>query len=146
MNNIICKENENKVVTVLTSDFNNMLKENGIEWEVVENNHMPPCQIYTKNNSDKHEPFEYVMFKQFDIELKTFQYKKVDGNVVSSKVELEFEFCKHSNSYNNLIESDLEDISEYVTQVKRLLRDKIITQNEAVYLMEVKDLDILLLG
>lgn len=146
MNNIICKENENKVMTVLTSDFNNMLKENGIEWEVVENNHMPPCQIYTKNNSDKHEPFEYVMFKQFDIKLKTFQYKKVDGNVVSSKVEFEFEFCEHSNSYNNLIESDVEDVSEYVTQVKRLLRDKIITQNEAVYLMEVKDLDILLLG
>ena len=146
MNNIICKENENKVIEILTSDFNAMLKENGIEWEVVENNHMTPCQIYTKNNSDKHEPFEYVMFKQFDVELKTFQYKKVDGNVVSSKVELEFEFCEHSNSYNKLIESDVEDVSEYVAQVKRLLRDKIITQNEAVYLMEVKDLDVLLLG
>ena len=146
MNNIICKENENKVMEILTSDFNAMLKENGIEWEVVENNHIPPCQIYTKNNSNKHEPFEYVMFKQFDIELKTFQYKKVDGNVVSSKIELKFEFCEHSNSYNKLIESDVEDVSEYVAQVKRLLRDKIITQNEAVYLMEVKDLDILLLG
>lgn len=146
MNKIICKENENKVMEILTSDFNAMLKENGIEWEVVENNHMPPCQIYTKNNSDKHEPFEYVMFKQFDIELKTFQYKKIDGNVVSSKVELEFEFYEHSNSYNKLIESDVEDVSEYVAQIKRLLRDKIITQNEAAYLMEVKDLDILLLG
>lgn len=146
MNNIICKENENKLMEILTSDFNAMLKENGIEWEVVENNHMLPCQIYTKNNSDKHKPFEYVMFKQFDIELKTFQYKKVDGNVVSSKVEFEFEFCGHSNSYNKLIESDVEDVSEYVAQVKRLLRDKIITQNEAVYLMEVKDLDVLLLG
>lgn len=145
MNNIICKENENKVITVLTSDFNNMLKENGIEWEVVENNYMPPCQIYTKNNSDKHEPFEYVMFKQFDIELKTFQYKKVDRDVISSKIEIEFEFCKHNKSYNNLVESELEDINEYVTQVKRLLRDKMITQNEAVYLMEIKDLDVLML-
>ena len=146
MNNIICKENENKVMIVLTSDFNNMLKENGIEWEVVENNHMLPCQIYMKNYSDKHESFEYVMFKQFDIELKTFQYKKVDGNVVSSKIEFEFEVCKHSNSYSRLLKSELEDASEYVTQVKRLLKDKIITQNEAVYLMEVKDLDVLLLG
>ncbi len=146
MKNIICKENENKVMEILTSDFNAMLKENGIEWEVVENSYMPPCQIYTKNNSDKHEPFEYVMFKQFDIELKTLQYKKVDGNVMSSKIELEFEFYEHSNSYNKLINSDMEDVGEYVSQIKRLLRDKTITQNEAVYLMEIKDLDVLLLG
>ena len=146
MNNIICKENENKAMEILTSDFNAMLKENGIEWEVVENSYMPLCQIYTKNNSDKHEPFEYVMFKQFDIELKTFKYKRVDGNVMSSKIELEFEFYKHSNSYSKMVESELEDVSEYISQIKRLLRDKTITQNEAVYLMEIKDLDILLLG
>lgn len=146
MNNIICKENENKVMEILTSDFNAMLKENGVEWEVVENNHMPPCQIYTKNNSDKHEPFEYVMFKQFDVELKTFQYKKVDGNVVSSKVEFEFEFCKHSDLYNKLIDSEIEDVSEYISQIKNLLSNKTITQNEMIYLMEVKDLDFLMLG
>lgn len=44
MNNIICKENENKVMEILTSDFNAMLKEYGIEWEVVENSYMPLCR------------------------------------------------------------------------------------------------------
>lgn len=86
------------------------------------------------------------MFKQFDIELKTFKYKRVDGNVMSSKIEFEFEFCEHSDLYNKLIDSEIEDVGEYISQIKKLLSNKIITQNEMIYLMETKDLDILMLG
>lgn len=145
MNNIICKENENKVMEILTSDFNAMLKENGVEWEVVENNYTDYA-MYTKNYSDKHESFNYAMFKKFDIELETFEYKRIDDKIVSSKINLQFEFCKHSNSYNQLSESDIDDVTEYINEVKRLLKNQIISSHEACYLMENKDLDIILLS
>ena len=145
MNNIICKENENKVMEILTSDFNEMLKENGVEWEVVENNYTDYA-MYTKNYSDKHESFNYAMFKKFDIEFETFEYKRIDDKIVSSKINLQFEFCKHSNSYNQLLESDVDDVIEYINEVKRLLKNQIISSHEACYLMESKDLDIILLS
>lgn len=145
MNNIICKENENKVMEILTSDFNAMLKENGVEWEVVENNYTDYA-MYTKNYSDKHESFNYAMFKKFDIEFETFEYKRIDDKIVSSKINFQFEFCKHSNSYNQLLESDVDDVIEYINEVKRLLKNQIISSHEACYLMENKDLDIILLS
>jgi hypothetical protein len=145
MNSIICKENENKEFTVSTSEFNVMLKENGVEWEVMENNYTDYA-MYTKNYSDKHESFNYTMFKKFDIELETFEYKRIDDKIVSSKINLQFEFCKHSNSYNQLLESDVDDVTDYINEVKRLLKNQVISSHEACYLMESKDLDIILLS
>lgn len=136
---LICKENENKMLTVSTEEFNNWLKENNIEWIVKENG---KCAMDIVNCSNKHEPFDFVLFKKFDIELLHFEYFKDEGKRKTNLLEFKFTYYKHGYEYNNLLNNMITDNDKYIQMVRDNLRQNNISSIEASYLIERKGLDI----
>lgn len=140
MMNLICKENEGKCITVSTKEFNEWLKENKIEW-IVQEDCSNECAMYIKNYSDIHEPFSFVMYKKFDIDLKKFEYAEINGKTITSKIEFCFEYYNHNEVYVALLNDDTTEGNEYAEKVKTEYRTNKINSVEASYLLLRKDIE-----
>lgn len=65
--NLICKENENKIMEISTDEFNKWLKENNVGWEIEKVD--MDIGISKIDHNNPHEPFSFTMFKKFDIDI-----------------------------------------------------------------------------
>lgn len=139
MMNLICKENEGKNIVVSTEEFNMWLKENNIEWEVTED--YSGCAMHIKNCSDTHEPFSFVMYKKFDIDLKKFDYAELDGKFLPSKIEIEFEYYSHKDVYFDLLNDKCEVDGEYAEKVRTEYREGNMNSVEASHLLLRKGIE-----
>lgn len=138
MMNLICKENEGKKLVVPTTEFNEWLKENGIEWTVVED--YSGFAMNIENGSDKHEPFSFVMYKKFDIDLKEFRFARINGEVFPSNIELEFEYYSHKDVYFDLLNDECAVVGEYAERVRTEYKAENINSVEASYLLLRRDI------
>ena len=139
MMNLICKENEGKKIIVSTEEFNEWLKENDIEWTVIVDYH-GGFAMNIENGSDKHESFEFVMYKKFDIDLKEFRYAKIDGETYPSRVELKFEFYKHNDVYFELLNDTTAENRKYAERVRTEYKAENINSVEASHLLFRRDI------
>lgn len=133
--NLICKENENKVMEIPTDEFNQWLRENNIGWEVekVDMN----IGISMINYDNPHEPFSFTMFKKYDIEIIQCVYKKNGGKTYQDIIVFQYEPYKHGRMYYELLNCNKKDKLEYRQRVRYEESQGNINSKEGSYLCEL---------
>lgn len=138
--NLICQANENKIMEIPTDEFNKWLKENNVGWEIEKV--YEDIGISKINYGNPHEPFSFTMFKKYDIDIIQCLYKKSGGKTYPDIIVFQYEPYKHGCMYNELLNCDKEDKSEYKKRVLHEEHQGNINSEEACYLLELVGLTI----